>query len=175
MRRLIVSTALLAILFAPACRTKRRPRRVIEEDTSAQIASTIVMSDPRSATQLVRGFYGVEAGAWRWTMQHFTVTLRPPAGAAQNGAKLELKFVIPDAVFSQTGAQTMKAQVNGVDLPAQKYPKPGDAVYSQEVPASALKGDTVAVEFTADKFLAPGASDARELAVIVTSVGLLPK
>lgn len=175
MRRLIFAIALFAILIAPACRTKRKPRLVVEEDAGSQVASVITMSDPRAASQLVRGFYGVENGAWRWVMKRFTVTVHPPTGADQNGAKLELKFAIPDVTFSQIHEQTISAQVNGVDLPAQKYTKAGDAVYSQEVPASALHGDLISIDFTADKALPPGGQDARELAIVVTSVGLLPK
>ncbi|HLW76830.1 MAG TPA: hypothetical protein VKS01_07580 [Bryobacteraceae bacterium] len=171
----MVAASLAAVLLAPACRTKRPRVRVVEEDSSAQTAGILNMADPRSASQLVRGFYSVENGAWRWAMKNFAVTLRPPAGAAQLGAKLELKFSIPDVVFKDTGAQTIRAKVNGVELPAQKYASSGDATYTQDVPASALSGDTASVEFTAEKALAPSARDARELAVIVTSVALLPK
>jgi hypothetical protein len=43
------------------------------------------------------------------------------------------------------------------------------------VPAEALTGDSVPIEFSTDKALPPGTVEKRELALIVTSVGLVPK
>ena len=35
--------------------------------------SILNMGDPKIEPQLVNGFHGVEAGAWRWTAKQFTV------------------------------------------------------------------------------------------------------
>src|SRR5271157_2393710 len=63
------------------------------------LQSTLNMSDPRIAGQLVDGFYGVEAGAWRWTARQFSVKLRNPEGAAQKGGTLRLVLTVPPAVI----------------------------------------------------------------------------
>jgi hypothetical protein len=176
MRRLTAAALALALttLLAPGCKHSRKARAKSSED-DGQLASVVNVADPRASVQLVRGFYNLEANTWRWTMGKFTVSLRPPAGAAQNGAKLELKFNIPDVVFNQIGAITLTAAVNGLALPPEAYNKAGNFTYARDVPGAALAGDAVAVDFATDKVLPPSAQDSRELCLIVTSIGLAAK
>ena len=133
------------------------------------------MDDPRAEAQLVKGFYSLEGGPWRWTAGKFSVTLRPPPGAALGGGRLELMLNIPDVVFKELGAITLSATAGGSALAAEKYTQPGDQVYARDVPAIALAGDDVSVEFSTDKAIPAGKIEKRELAVIVTSVGLITK
>jgi hypothetical protein len=176
MRRLIVLVPILALLIlAPAaCKRKRAPRAGAPDD-DGQLMTMVSVADPRAALQLTRGFYDLENNAWRWTAKNFTVMLRRPTGAAQNGANLQLKFTIPDVVFSKIGPIALSATIGGVALPPETYSKAGDFTYAREVPASALPGETVDVNFTADKSLPPSDQDTRELSVVVTTIGLLPK
>lgn len=132
-------------------------------------------ADPRTATQLVRGFHGVEQNAWRWTSGAFAVVLRPPAGAAQKGATLQLKFVAPGVIMDKLKPITLSAAVDGQKLAPETYDKAGEYSYSRDVPASALARDKVTVEFTLDKFLPASAQDARDLGVIMTLVGFEAK
>jgi hypothetical protein len=101
--------------------------------------------------------------------------LRPPPGAAQNGAKLELSFTLHDAVVSKLGPVTVSATVNGTPVAAETFSAPGDFTYSHEVPPSALGSDVVTVEFSTDKALPPTDKDKRELALIVKTIGLVAK
>ena len=174
MRRLILAGMLVALLAAPGCRYKRKPRERAPINDGEPV-SLLNVADPRAEFQLTRGFWTVEGGAWRWTMKNFTVTLRPPAGSAQKGATLELKFNIPDVMFNRVGAMTLDAHINGVDLGPQKYPSAGEFVYRRDVPAAQLAAAAVAIDFSVDKGLPPSHQDTRELAVIVSSIGLLPK
>lgn len=172
MRRLAAVAAALATLI-PACRIRNKAHEKTAVDN--QLVSVVNVADPRAAVQLTRGFYDLENDSWRWTSKSFTVTLRPPANAAKAGATLELKFTIPDVMFNRVGAMSMDARVNGLDLGAQTYAQAGDCTYTRDVPAAALSTDAVAIDFHVDKGLPPSAKDSRELAVIVTTVGLLPK
>src|SRR5579864_6625875 len=97
-RRLVAAAALLAfVMLAPAgCRRKKKGRA--REDG---LASMINVADPADSAQIVRGFSNVEADAWRWSTSKFSVVLRPPAGAAQNGAKLELTFTLHEAIVNK--------------------------------------------------------------------------
>ena len=52
---------------------------------------------------------------------------------------------------------------------------PGDHVFTVSVPAGALAGDAISVDFECDKALPPTAEDARELALVVTSIGIESK
>jgi hypothetical protein len=172
MRRLTVAILLLALVFT-GCRSRKKRVRVVEDD--GQLVSVINMADPRGAVQLIRGFYAVENDAWRWVAKSFTVTLRPPRDAAQKGARLELQFDYPEVVFNRIGKITIDAKVNGLDLGPEAYSQAGKAVYARDIPAAALSGDAVAIDFSCDKSLVPSDQDARELSLIVTTVGLLPK
>jgi hypothetical protein len=117
----------------------------------------------------------VEADAWRWSTSKFSVVLRPPPGAAQTGAKLELNFTLHDGVVGKLGPVTLSAIVNGTPIAPETFSQAGDFVYSHDVPASALGSDVVTVEFSTDKALAPTEKDKRELALIVKTIGLVAK
>jgi hypothetical protein len=172
---MISAIALIALVaMAPACRTRKKARPQAAED-DGQLASIVNVADPHAAIQLVRGFYPVENDAWRWTTKNFTVMLRPPSGSAQNGARLELKFAIPDVIFDRVGPMTLGARVNGVDLGPETYSKAGEDAYTRDVPASALQGDAATFDFSVNRSLPPGDKDQRELAIIVTTVGLVLK
>jgi hypothetical protein len=176
--RLAACLILLLIALTPACRIhKKGPHAQTGQpaEDDGQLVSVINMNDPRAAIQLTRGFHSLENNNWRWTMKSFEATLRPPAAAAKNGATLQLKFTIPQVMFSRVGAMTIDARIKGVDLGPQTYPAAGDYLYTRDVPATALSGDAVAIDFQVDKGLPPGEQETRELAIIVTTLGLLPK
>ncbi len=132
-------------------------------------------ADPRAAFQLTRGFHTVEQNAWRWTTGSFAATLKPPAGAAQKGASLQLKFVVPGVVISKLKSMTLTATVNGQKLPPETYTTEGEYTFSRDVPASALQQEAVNVEFNLDKFLPASPEDQRDLGVIMTMVGFEAK
>lgn len=177
MRRLvktIVSAALLmSFLVVGSTGCKRKKRRA--QDEPAGLATMLQAADPRSATQLVRGFHDVESGAWRWTQKSFAVTLHPPAGASVKGATLVLKFVYPEVSLQKLGPITLTAKVGNEQLAPETVDSAGDKTYSRDVPASALKDDAVTVEFTLDKAIPPGTQDIRELGVIMNMVGFEAK
>ena len=138
------------------------------------------MDDPRAGAQLVHGFYLLEEDKWRWTASRFGVILRPPPSAAQGvpaqyGARLELMLTIPDVVVRELGSLTLSATAAQSPLAPEKYTKAGDYVYARDVPASALGGDSISIEFATDKAIPAGKIEQRELALVVTSVGLVPK
>jgi hypothetical protein len=171
-RRLIAAAVLLTfVILAPAsCRRKKKGKA--REDG---LASVINVADPADSAQLVRGFSNVEADAWRWSTSKFAVVLRPPPSAAQNGAKLELHFTLHDAVVGKLGPVAVTAAVNGTPIATETFSQSGDCVYSHEVPAAALASDVVTVEFSTDKALPPTDTDKRELALVVKTIGLVPK
>jgi len=155
-------------------RSAENPSSLVTEH-AAPLVSVVEVKDPVASAQLVQGFYPLEAGTWRWTMKQFEVALKPPPGAAENGAKLNFKLAVPEAILSKVGPMTLSAKINGLALSPETYSKSGDYVYDRDVPAAALKGDAVAVQFSCDKGLGPTSDDARELSLIAVSIGLEPK
>jgi hypothetical protein len=163
------------LALAPVgCKRKKKRGRVVEDEPTG-LATMVHAADPRAAVQLVKGFHSVEQNAWRWTAGSFSATLKPPAGGAQKGATLQLKFVVADAVIDKLKSMTLSAAVNGVKLDPETYTKAGEYTYSRDVPAAALQGEAVTVDFTLDKFLPASAQDARDLGVIMTMVGFEAK
>ena len=174
MRRLVL-VALIALASIASC--KRRDHVVIQatEEEGQALASVIHVADPRVAPQLVSGFYDVEQNSWRWTKSKFVVTLRPPAGSAQKGATLQVKFSMPEPVTAKVGAVTVNAKVAGTALPSETYAKSGESTFSRDVPASLLNSNAVKVEFALDKFLPPSGADQRELGIIISTIGFEAK
>ncbi len=173
--RPLVAGAALLMAFA-AC---RKPDAITIEDTEpapvARLSSTVHAADPASAAQLKEGFHSIEQEAWRWAAKRFAVALGVPEGAARTGAVLSLRFALPEPVTAQLGPLSLSADVGGVILPPETYAKPGEYIYSRDVPSAVLAGDTVLVVFSADKAIPPGPADRRELALIFSSVSLEAK
>jgi hypothetical protein len=139
------------------------------------LSSMVSMADPTTATQLASGFHAVESGAWRWTMKKFSIVLKPPQGSDQNGATLRFKLFVPDDQINRLGPITLSAEINGAQLDPETYSKPGDTVYSRPVPADALKGSSVKVNFSLDKAREPDNVDGRQLGVVASVIGLQPR
>jgi hypothetical protein len=174
-RRNMLATALGACLTLAGCKRRRKVRVEQTEEDGASLASVIHAGNPGVAPQFVKGFYPIEEKSWRWTMGQFAVNLRPPRNAATTGATLHFKFTLPEAVLSKLKTVSISANVNGISLPPETYTQAGVFDYSRDVPASALTGDSVKVEFTMDKFIPAGEVEQRELGVIATSVGFEAK
>jgi hypothetical protein len=139
------------------------------------LQSTVQTRDPRTAAQLVDGFYGVEAAAWRWTAKQFSVKLKVPAGAAQKGATLRLMLSIPPAVIEQSTTVTLSAALAGTSIAPETYSAPGQFTYQRDVAAGLLAASDVTVNFQLDKAITPGGLDKRELGLVVTTISLETK
>jgi hypothetical protein len=124
---------------------------------------------------LVSGFYPIEAGAWRWTKQRFSVLLAPPAGAAQKGAWLRVRVTAPDGLIAKLGTITLAANVSGQELAPETYSAAGAYTYERDVPANLLRGESARVDFALDKVMPPAGPELRDLGIVVTSAGLEPK
>ena len=162
---------LLVMLAASGCQQKADGPAA----GASSLASAVHTGDPGSAPQLVRGFYGIEQNAWRWTAQQFSVALHPPAGSAQAGAVLVVMLTVPDGVIGSLKTVSLSAAINGTTFPAETYSRPGPYVYKTDVPASLLANQRVQVDFQLDKSIPPTGQDIRQLGIVVGSVSLEAK
>ncbi len=172
---LLIVTLLLSVAGGGCKRKKTIRVETIEEDAASTLASVVHVADPQLRQQLLAGWYDVEQNAWRWTAGKFSVLLRPPHGASEKGAMLQLKFALPEPVIAKVKSVTITASINGVALPPETFRQTGEFTFSREVPAKNLQGDAVTVEFVLDKFLPSGSVDSRELGLVASMVGLEPK
>jgi len=172
---LFAAAALIAIA---GCRGKHNRAPIENEEPEAaapKIASVMKMNDPAASQQLLKGFYGLEGGAWRWTAQRFSALLHPPVNSSQRGATLTFAISVPDVIIQKLSSVTLTASVAGKKLKAETYSKPGSYTFSAEVPAEFLSKDAVTIDFDLDKSMPAGASDQRELGIIATGIGLEAK
>jgi hypothetical protein len=167
--------AMAALLWAaPGCKRKRTtPAQTAEQ--AKRIPISVTMGDPRSAQQLLGGFFDIEDGAWRWTGKQFTMELGTPIGSSGRGATLEFRFTVPLPEIEKNQSVKLSATVDGNLLPSETYSKAGDYVYKQDVPGGLLNGESVKVVFETDKPFQPGGGDQRELGVIALSAALVRK
>ena len=172
--RFVLPAITVCLLLVPAA-CKRKKVNVATDEEAPRMLSVLNVADPKTEPQLVNGFHGVEASAWRWTEKQFTVALRPPFGAAQKGGKLSLKLTIPQPTTDKLKSISLSAAVDGTPLAPETYTTPGDYVYVRDVPANLLGGDSVRVDFQLDKAIPPTGGDVRELGIIVFSIGLESK
>ena len=163
------------ITFAPGC--KNRQIRVGDaDDETRSMMSVLNMGDPRVQPQLVQGLHGIEEGAWRWTAKDFTVTLRPPFAAVQKRTNLIVKLSVPPVIIEKGKTVSLIATLAGsTALPPETYSAAGEYFYIREVPSSLLGGNSLRVDFHLDKAIAPSSADARELGIVVVSIGLESK
>jgi hypothetical protein len=169
-RRLTVGVAfpVLLILSQAGCGSGKK--------SGGPMQSVVLMGDPHVDQQLTRGFYGIEARAWRWVGKDFVITLRRPTGAELNGAALQLKVSVPQASLTRLGPITLSGKVNhAFDLGPETFSQPCDTSYSRDIPANVLSDEVVTIEFSVDKAIPPTPPDNRELAIIVSSAGLTLK
>jgi hypothetical protein len=169
-----VSLGAALVLTPVGCKNKKVKLQATEEE-APRMASAVSMGDPKAETQLINGFYGVEAGAWRWTAKQFTLVLRPPAGSAEKGGKLQLKLTVPPVAIEKLKGLALSATANGSALAPESYTQPGAYVYTREVPASALTGESVKIDFQLDRAIPPSGGDLRELGIIVLNASLESK
>ncbi len=172
-----ICLTLLLGLAGSACSGKHDAVSVQNEgeNTAARLASTVPMNDPKTAAQLLSGFYSIESNnAWRWTAGNFSARLGTPPGAGQSGATLSFSFTVPDVAIQKSKSLTLSASINGMALKSMTYTAPGPYVFTADVPASALGADSVRIDFALDKTMRPN-GDARDLGVIANSVALAGK
>ena len=166
-----------AVLLTSGCSGKHGTAVQNDEGPKAALplVSSLKMNAPAAPAQLLKGFWAVESGSWRWTAGNFSVVLKTPPGASEKGGALMLAMVVSDAVLKQVHSQSLTASIADKPLKTEKYDAGGNYTFSADVPASALTGDTVTVDFSLDNALPPGPSDRRELGVIATAVALESK
>src|SRR6266508_1536160 len=93
--RLCGAVVLMALVLAPTACKRKKVRVGATDEETPRMQSVLMMGNPKIEPQLIAGFHGIEAAAWRWTAKQFTVALRPPFGASQKGAKLTVKLTVP--------------------------------------------------------------------------------
>jgi hypothetical protein len=164
------SVLLVTLALAPlGCKRKQAGKE------APAMASTIHMGDPRTEAQLVSGFYGIEQNAWRWTGRRFSLVLRPPLGASQKGATLQLRLTVPSVIVEKLKTISLAATIGGSALPPETYTQAGDYTYTREVAPALLAGQSVRVDFQLDKSIPPSGADLRDLGLVVLSAGLESK
>jgi hypothetical protein len=122
------------------------------------------------APEKLDGFYPPEPGGWRWTKRQFAVIF-----AGSGAARLVLQVYVPDVSTQKLGQVTLTARLGVHDLGPQTFRQSGQYRFEREIPAAWMTPGGNRFDFALDKALPPSAADARELGIVVASVGLEAK
>jgi hypothetical protein len=164
----VAGCLVLVLLLAGggSCKSRKPRQDILVDDNEPVVREQVAANDASLASQLVRGFYEVESGAWRWTMPRFAIRFRVPAGAREKGAVLRAALVLPDVIFRSTGPVTLAVSAAGKRLDAQTMTAAGNHSLAWRIPAAEMVSETITLEFSLDKEVPPGAVDPRELGLI---------
>ena len=171
-RRILTSFVILLASALCGCHGRDLDLSDRTEEEPPLLGARIDMADPRTAPQLVSGWWDVEDRAWRWTARKFDVILRPPIGAARGGAALRCNFTVPEVVFSHFKQVTLSASIQGQPLAPEIYRRPGSALYTRDIPPDLLSAHSVRIHFELDNAMPPNKADSRELGIIAREIGL---
>ena len=174
MRRFTLTLALCLCTLTLACKRPDPIRLQPTLEEPAALASMIVISDPSTSSQLLRGFYPLDQPAWRWTAPRFTVALQSPPHARDNGAWLVLRYTVLEQFIATLKKITINAKFGDLAMAPEIVTTAGNREYRRELPPTAFTKESTYADFTVDPFLKPE-GDGRELALIVTAVGLESK
>jgi hypothetical protein len=163
---------LIALVAAGGCGRKLRhanPSATIEEE--GELRSRIRVAEGADAAQVIDGFYGPEGQSWCWTRKKFSVALAAPA-AGTGALVLDLKYAVPDSVFESMKGASVSASVSGAKLSACTLLQPGQGTCQFPMAVSPKPGEPLIVEFEVDRAIPRDTGEERELALIVSEVGL---
>ena len=114
---------------------------------------------PRYSVQFMDGWHPLEQSAFRWTEKRFSVEIRRPH---------LIQFSTFQFLFrvQSLAPVTLAAKVNGAAVPSVTYSADGEQSYSIPIPADALRGPSIRIDFELDKTIT-GQADGRELGLLV--------
>jgi hypothetical protein len=143
-----------------------------EGDGLSQLLSSVNVADPSAEPQLLRGFYPLEQGTWRWTAKSFSVILAAPPPVEGHQADLDLRATLPDAL-QQYLPITLSAEINHQQVGAHVFSElVREQLVTISIPEGVLTAEPALVEFTLDKGIEPSESDGRDLGMVITSVAI---
>jgi hypothetical protein len=137
------------------------------------LSSSVNVADPKVESQLLWGFYEVSDHAWRWTARKFTVALQRPREFEQGGARIHLRFFVPEEEIRTLGSLRLTAQMSTYRLRSLKIRHGGSYEYTADVPRDALFAEMLYVDFILNKAMPPSKKDARELGIVVSNIQLV--
>jgi tRNA (mo5U34)-methyltransferase len=169
LKRLIERTGWRLADFLTVGNTSSSDPSSWEGDERAFCLLKSVSAETARQADLIRGWHELEYGCWRWTEREFAAALRAPA---KPGARLALRFFLPEALMARLGRVSLSASVNGRPLEPGTYTQPGEYLFARRLPPEVQAGGRVLAEFRLDAALPPDEDDPRERGMIVSSLSL---
>ena len=100
--------------------------------------SSVLTANMATSDQLVKGFYPVEQGAWRWTAKDFAIALAVPKSPHP---MLNLDAAVPQVLLDQVGGSTtLHARMGTSELAPQTFNSAGNFTYQHELPEESRCG-----------------------------------
>jgi len=138
------------------------------------LSSRVITGKERFANQLV-GFHDIEGSGWRWTKREFAVILGSPDPQGGTATQLTLELYIPESSLQILGPITLTARVGGHVLAPERYTQAGPHTFTRDLEPAWIGPGPNRIDFALDKCRPPGASEGRELGVVVLKAFLDPR
>jgi hypothetical protein len=171
-RTIALPLLLAALLVTSAC---SKPKDAASPaapaaTTPAPLYSYAQTNDLRIAPQLVKGWYGVEDGAWRWMAKESQASLKNP-GVFPAG--FEVRLTLPKPIADAVGMPvTFTVLLDGKVLGEEVYQQDGAFIFEKTVQPGMLSPGPVAVTLRVNKAKPPvPGGDARELGAVIAGFG----
>lgn len=159
LRRLLQQTGWTVQDFITTGATRgSEPARADRDERAFCLAESRVCR--RYSVKLLEGWYPLEHSSFRWTQRRFSIEVRRPPSAPFTTLRFDFRLAGP-------GPVTLSATVNGIAMPSAAFREEGEHSYDIRLPQEALASSPIRIDFSADKCVAAGVNDQRELALLV--------
>ena len=136
-----------------------------------ELLSYLNLGDIRSRPQLVRGWYTIEDGAWRWMAPEAEATLLPLPDVA---AQFELQLFFPPDFMRRAGSPvTVSVMLNGKPFASAIYFEPGGHTVAKRIPPELPTSPATRVSIRVNPYIPPSATDQRALGAVVQGLGFV--
>jgi 2-polyprenyl-3-methyl-5-hydroxy-6-metoxy-1,4-benzoquinol methylase len=135
-----------------------------DERAFCLLRSRLIRSfDP--AVELISGWHEPADGNWRWTQKDFSIGVRNYG--ATDALQINICFWAPEQAIRQLTGITIRARIEGCELPPQTFSTPGQNIYTATVPTPK---DFTTLNVSLDRPFVPGGADLRELGLAVNAI-----
>lgn len=168
----LISATLALLLSAAACKKPKDATNPVAPIATAErpAYSYAQANDIRVAPQFVKGWYGVEDGAWRWMAKESVTVLKSPKTFP---AQFEVRFTLPKGTMTTVGGPvTFTVLIDDKPLAEETYTQDGNYILQKNVPPGMVGPDPLHVTLRVNKTKAPvPGGDVRELGAVIEGLG----
>jgi hypothetical protein len=168
--RITLLTVVLAVAGACSKPQDAKSPAAPASTAEAPLYAYAQTNDLRVAPQLIKGWYQVEEGGWRWMAKESLASLKNPQTFP---AQFEVRLVLPKGTVATVGGPvTFTVLFNDKPFGEETYSKDGSYVFQKSVPPGTVTPGPINVTLRVNRAKPPVPNgDIRELGALVEGFG----